>query len=94
MCLQLLQKVQDLRICIEILLDKCSEAEKKEFIEDCLENTKYGKRMILTIIDTYNLQKQNQTLTPYGESLLLLLNEFQEGLNECKIIVENKNTNL
>ena len=50
--------------------------------------------MILTIIDTYNLQKQNQTLTPYGESLLLLLNEFQEGLNECKIIVENKNTNL
>lgn len=85
MSMQLLQKVQDLRISIEILLDRCSECEKLEFIERSIEATTYAKRMILTIIDTYTIEQEKNTLTPYGASLLTLLVEFQESLVACKI---------
>lgn len=85
MSLQLLQKVQDLRISLEILLDRCSECEKLEFIERSIEASTYAKRMILTIIDTYTIEKERNTLTPYGSSLLGLLIEFQESLVSCKI---------
>lgn len=85
MSIQLLQKVQDLRICIEILLDRSSECEKTEFIERSIEATKYAKRMITTIIDTYQIEKERSTLTPYGLSLLNLLVEFQDSLTKIKI---------
>lgn len=94
MCLQLLQKVQDLRRCLEMILDKCEESERIEFIDQCIESTPYAKRMITTIIETYNIQKQSNNITIYGESLLNLLTVFQKSLSDCKIIAESKETDV
>lgn len=94
MSLQLLQKIQDLRICLEILLDKCSDCEKVEFFERALEATTYAKRMISTIIETYDIEQQNNTITKHGLSLFILLKDFQESLQSSRICYENKSSTI
>ena len=90
MSLQLLQKVQDLRCCLELILDRLNDIEKAEFIDRSIEATGHAKRMVSTIIDTYNIEKENQTLTQYGSSLLNLLIEFQQTMSVCRIVADEK----
>ncbi|OMJ78947.1 hypothetical protein SteCoe_21119 [Stentor coeruleus] len=94
MCLQLLQKVQDLRICLEILLDKSSDCEKVEFFERAIEATTYSKRMISTIIETYEIEEKNKTLTKQGATLFSILKDFQCSLQVCRICSETKSESI
>ena len=94
MSLQLLQKVQELQICLDLILDNCSEADKIEFIDRSIDSTTYAKRMISTIIDSYNVEKASGTLTAHGESLVDLLTNFQQSMQNCKILAASKETDL
>lgn len=94
MSLQLLQKVRELQISLDLLLDKCEESEKIEFIDRSIESTTTAKRMISSIIDSYTIEKHHKTLTSYGESLLLLLLNFQQIMKNCKILIDNNESNM
>jgi hypothetical protein len=94
MSLQLLQRVQDLRLCLDLLLDQCSDCEKEEFIERAVESTTYAKRMVTTIIDTYSQDKDRGSITSYGLSLQALLLEFQDALQRITLLLDNKENSL
>lgn len=88
--MQLLQRIQDLHVALEILLDECNDIDKRDFLPNSVEATGYAKMMLSTIIYGFNLQKDNQTMNQNQGTLLSLLINLQLCLQETKIIIENK----
>ncbi|CAG9310833.1 unnamed protein product [Blepharisma stoltei] len=88
--MQLLARIQDLHIALEILLDECNEIDKREFLSNSADATNNAKLLLITAIYGFNLQKENQTITRKQEILLNFLVSLQCSLQEIKIILENK----
>jgi len=88
--MQLLQRIQDFHIALEILLEECNEIDKRDFLPNSIETAGYAKMMLSTVIYGFNLQKENQTLNQKQGILLNLLTNLQLSLQEIKIIVGSK----
>ena len=85
MSTQLLQRVQDIRLSLEVLLDSVSDEEKEDFLPRACDSVIYAKRMVQTIIETFYIQKEEGTLTTYQESLLELLLGLTRALENTKV---------
>jgi hypothetical protein len=90
MAQQTLHRMHDLRIGLEILLDLSNEREKSEFLERSSEATAYGKRILATLVHTFQFLKEEETLTKPQEELLNLLLELQSALEETHIVQNNR----
>ena len=92
MATQILLRVKDLQVALEILLDTSNEKDKSEFLPRSIDASTHAKRMISTIIHAfYELQEQN-LITKHQKALLDLMFELQTALVDTKIIVNGSET--
>jgi len=94
MASQVLRKVKDLKLSIEILLEKTNESDKVKFLMRAFDATQEARSMLTSIIYTYTKQKTYNTLTPRQDTLLSQLEGLKDSLENTKVRVETEETNL
>mmetsp|Transcript_11462 Transcript_11462/g.22508 ORF Transcript_11462/g.22508 Transcript_11462/m.22508 type:complete len:695 (+) Transcript_11462:675-2759(+) len=89
MAAQFSQRIRDLRIALEILLDSSNERDKSDFLPRSFEASEQAKMMLLVIGDTFNQQKTEGTLKPRQQALLDLVSELIQALADTRLILSN-----
>jgi hypothetical protein len=89
MASQISQRIRDLRIALEILLDISNEHDKTDFFPRSYEASGQAKRMLLVIGETFEQQKTEGTLKPRQQKLFELISELIMMLTETRLILSN-----
>jgi hypothetical protein len=92
MATQILLRVKDLQVALEILLDSSSEKDKSEFLPRSIDAATHAKRMISTIIHAFYELQEQALITKHQKALLDLMFELQTALVDTKIIVNGAET--
>jgi hypothetical protein len=89
MASQISQRIHDLRVALEILLDSSNEHDKTDFLPRSYEASGQAKRMLLVIGETFDLQKTEGTIKPRQQKLLDLISGLIQMLTETRLILSN-----
>lgn len=89
MSAQFAQRIRDLRIALEILLDISNEHDRNDFLPRSYEAADQAKRMLLVIGETFEQQKAEGSLKPRQQTLLGLVNELIQMLTDTRLILSN-----
>jgi hypothetical protein len=89
MASQTCQRIHDLRIALEILLDMSNERDKSDFLPRAYEASGMAKRMLLVIGETFEQQKTEGTLKPRQLKILELISELIQILSDTRLILSN-----
>ena len=92
MATQILLRVKDLQVALEILLDSSTEKDKSEFLSRSIDASTHAKRMISTIIHAFYELQEQALITKHQKALLELMFELQTALVDTKIIVNGAET--
>lgn len=87
---QLYLKLKDIELSLLIIINKASEFEKRDFLSRGPDSPLHAKNLILTIIDTFMILKEETGLTQNQRGLLELLIQLQINLQESILVLPNK----
>ena len=89
MCNQLLNKICDLRLALEILLELATERDKLEFLPNANEICSSAKLTVATVLHSLTLQRENNTLHNNQDVLLTRLEDLKTAFEATWILVSN-----
>lgn len=91
---QLDNRIQDIHLCLEVILDLATTQEKDHFLPTAAESLLYSKRMVNTVIDIFLVLKADRVLTKSQNTLMNLLVNLQISLQEVRLVFPNSDSKI